>query len=143
AWLAGKQSPDGQWQDGHNGAGQNGLCLMSFLASGEDPNFGKYASNIRRAIRAIILSQEPGTGYLPNSMYHHGFAMLALAEAYGTVDEALPWSEGGTVAEEPKSSTTIVGRSRSGANKGGQRTIAQALALAVRCTVTAQKQNRW
>lgn len=118
-WLAQKQAADGQWQDGHNGAGQNGLCLMAFLASGEDPNFGKYASNIRRVIRAIITTQEPGTGYLPSSMYHHGFAMLALAEAYGVVDESLLWEEGA----------------------GKQRSIAQALDLAIRCAVTSAQKN--
>jgi len=62
---------------------------MAFLASGDDPNYGKYAPNVRRAIRAIIATQEPATGYYPNSMYHHGFATLALAEAYGAVDESL------------------------------------------------------
>jgi len=118
-WLAQKQSPDGHWQDGHNGAGQNGLCLMSFLASGEDPNYGKYAPNIRRAIRAIIASQDATTGYLPNSMYHHGFAMLALAEAYGAVDESLLW-EGAT--QKPRS-------------------ISQALDLAIRCSVTSAQKN--
>lgn len=118
-WLAQKQDASGQWQDGHNGAGQNGLCLMAFLASGEDPNFGKYASNIRRSIRAIIASQEPATGYFPSSMYHHGFAMLALAEAYGAVDESL-LDEGGA-SKQP--------------------TIAQALDLAIRCAVTSAQKN--
>ena len=120
-WLAQKQSAEGQWQDGHTGAGQDGLCLMAFLASGEDPNYGKYASNIRRGIRAIIASQEPATGYLPNSMYHHGFGMLALAEAYGAVDESLLW-EGG-------------------ADKTKQRSIAQTLDLAIRCSVTSAEKN--
>ena len=119
AWLAQRQSPDGQWQDGHNGAGQNGLCLMAFLASGEDPNYGKYAPNIRRAIRAIIMTQDATTGYLPNSMYHHGFAMLALAEAYGAVDESVLW-EG--AAQKTRS-------------------ISQALDLAIRCSVTSAKNN--
>ena len=134
SWLASSQGSDGGWNDGNSGAGVNGICLMSFLASGEDPNFGPHAANIRRAVRAIILSQDGSTGYLPSSMYHHGFAMLALAEAYGAVDESLLWSEGG----EAKTS----GRSR-GANSGGQRSIAQALDLAVRCAATAQEKNRW
>lgn len=92
---------------------------MAFLARGEDPNFGRYAQNIRRAIRGIIASQEPATGYFPNSMYHHGFAMLALAEAYGVVDESLLWE--GT--------------------QGKQRSIAQALDLAIRCAVTSAQKN--
>ena len=120
AWLAEKQSEQGGWQGGNDGAGVDGICLMAFLASGEDPNFGRYAPNIRRAVRAIIRSQSAETGYLPNSMYHHGFAMLALSEAYGAVDEALLWE-----GEKPV------------------RSISQALDLAIRCAGTSQKSNRW
>ena len=64
---------------------------MAFLASGEDPNYGRHSATIRRALRSIIQRQEEKTGYLPNSMYHHGFGMLALCEAYGAVDETLLW----------------------------------------------------
>lgn len=119
-WLASKQSPEGGWTGGHDGAGVDGICLMAFLASGEDPNFGKYAANIRRAVRAIIRSQNAESGYLPSSMYHHGFAMLALSEAYGAVDEALLWE-----GEKPP------------------RTISQALDLAIRLAASSQKNNRW
>jgi hypothetical protein len=117
AWLAEAQSDDGSWKDGNSGAGVDGICLMAFLASGDDPNYGRYAPNIRRAIQSIVRQQDTNTGYLPNSMYHHGFAMLALAEAYGAVDESLL-----------------------GLEKG--KSIAQALDLAVRCAATAQKKNR-
>lgn len=120
AWLASKQSDQGDWKGGQDGAGVDGICLMAFLAGGEDPNFGRYAANIRRALRAIIRSQDATTGYLPNSMYHHGFAMLALSEAYGAVDEVLLWEGGKPV-----------------------RSIAQALDLAIRCAGTSQKANRW
>lgn len=119
-WLASKQSETGGWQGGNDGAGVDGICLMAFLASGEDPNFGRHAANIRRALRAIIRVQDAATGYLPNSMYHHGFAMLALSEAYGAVDESLLWE-----GEKPI------------------RTIGQALDLAIRCAGTSQKANRW
>lgn len=119
-WLASKQDAEGHWQDGYSGAGVDGLCVMVFLASGEDPNYGKYAGNIRRGLRALIGAQEAGTGYLPNSMYHHGFGMLALAEAYGVVDESLLWD---------------------GAEGGNKRSVAQALDLAVRCAVTSAKKN--
>jgi hypothetical protein len=119
-WLASKQDTAGHWQDGYSGAGVDGLCLMVFLASGEDPNYGKYAGNIRRGLRALISSQEDSTGYLPNSMYHHGFAMLALAEAYGVVDESLLWD---------------------GSEGGKKRGIGECLDLAVRCAVTSAKKN--
>ncbi len=121
AWLAQRQSPDGQWQDGNSGSGLTGICLMAFLVSGEDPNYGRYAPNVRRAIRSMILSQDKTTGYMPNSMYHHGFAMLALAEAYGAVDETQLWDS---------STPTAM-----------QRSISQTLDLAIRCVATSGAKN--
>jgi hypothetical protein len=53
-------------------------------------------------------------------MYHHGFGMLALCEAYGAVDESRLW-EGGKVV----------------------RSIGETLDLAIRCAATSQKKNRW
>ncbi|MCH2211403.1 MAG: squalene--hopene cyclase [Fuerstiella sp.] len=126
-WLTNNQTDQGNWpgsQSGH-GAGDTGICgmaVMVFLASGEDPNFGRYRENIRRTLRYMIQQQQTSTGYLPGSMYQHGFAMLGLAEAYGAVDEDLM---------------------QQGQNDTQQRTIGQALELAVRCAVTAQSKNRW
>jgi hypothetical protein len=51
-------------------------------------------------------------------MYHHGFSMLALAEAYGAVDERSLWPD----SKPP-------------------RTVGQALELAVRGAITSQKRN--
>jgi hypothetical protein len=117
-YLVKTQTEKGDWRDGQNGPGTTGLALMAFLASGEDPNFGLYSSNVRRAVRSIVSDQDSKTGYLGNSMYHHGFGMLALAEAYGTVDERQVWPDG----KKPRS-------------------IGQALELAVRSAVTSQKKN--
>lgn len=119
-WLAAAQAPDGSWKGNNEGCGVNGICLMAFLASGEDPNFGPHASTIRRAIRSIIQKQEEKTGYLPNSLYHHGFGMLALSEAYGAVDGALLWE-----------------------NEKPGRSIGQTLDLAIRCAAAAQKKNKF
>jgi hypothetical protein len=77
-----------------------------------------YSNNVRRAVRSIIAGQDGNTGYLGNSMYHHGFGMLALAEAYGTVDDRHVWPSG----KKPRS-------------------IGAALELAVRAAVTSQKKN--
>ncbi len=122
-YLAKTQSPNGDWpNDGQSGPGTTGLALMVFLASGEDPNYGLYSNHVRRALRSIISQQDAETGYLGNSMYHHGFAMLALAEAYGAVDERNLWTE-------------------KAANGKGQRSIGQALELAVRSSITSQKKN--
>jgi hypothetical protein len=119
-WLAATQAPDGTWKANYQGNGVTGICLMAFLASGEDPNYGRYAPVVQRAVRSLIQAQDASTGYLPNSMYHHGFGMLALSEAYGVVDESKLWPGMKPV-----------------------RTIAQALDLAIRCAATAQKKNRW
>src|SRR5262249_55861741 len=93
-YLARTQSERGDWTGGEQGPGITGMALMVFLASGEDPNFGLYSNNVRRAVRSIITNQDPNTGYLGHSMYHHGFAMLALAEAYGAVDDRSLWPDG-------------------------------------------------
>jgi hypothetical protein len=119
AYLAKTQSESGEWQDTYQGAGVTGMCLMVFLASGEDPNFGVYSNNVRRAVRSIISAQDANTGFFGNSMYHHGFATLALAEAYGTVDDRHLWPAG----------------------TKNQRSIGAALELAVRAAVTSQKKN--
>ncbi|MBS0262680.1 MAG: squalene--hopene cyclase, partial [Planctomycetes bacterium] len=119
-YLANSQTETGTWTGGESGPGVTGLGLMVFLASGEDPNFGQYSTHIRRACRSIIQGQDPNTGYLGSSMYHHGFGMLALAEAYGAVDERTVWPEG----------------------TKSQRSIGQTLELAVRAAVTSQKRNQ-
>ncbi len=119
-YLAKTQSENGDWPGGggENGPGTTGMALMVFLACGEDPNFGPYSNHIRLAIRNMIRAQDSSTGIMGPSMYHHGFATLALAEAYGTVDERGLWPDG-----------------------KGVRTIGQALELAVRGAVTSQKKN--
>lgn len=125
-WLAQNQSPEGTWAEGDPGPGITGMAVMAFLAGGDDPNFGPYSDNIRRAVRRMILTQDSETGYLggrsgQSSMYHHGFAMLGLSEVYGVLDESTLWDAGTPVAR--------------------RRSIAQALELAVRASVTAQKNN--
>jgi hypothetical protein len=117
-YLARTQTEQGDWQGGQNGPGITGMALMVFLASGEDPNFGPYSNNVRKALRSIINAQDAQTGIMGNAMYHHGFAMLGLAEAYGAVDERTLWPDG-----------------------KGPRTIGQALELAVRAAITSQKKN--
>jgi hypothetical protein len=52
-------------------------------------------------------------------MYHHGFAMLALAEAYGAVDDRNLWT----------------------GNEPNRRPIGESLELAVRAAITSQKKN--
>lgn len=126
-YLAKTQRPDGTWE-ADNGPGVTGICVMAFLASGEDPDYGPYAEHVRRALRHIIQQQHALTGHIRGPghgpMYHHGFATLALSEAYGVVNEKLLWEQSGV----PKSS---------------QRSLGQSLELAVRLALTAQKDNPW
>jgi hypothetical protein len=119
-YLVATQKEDGSFGNGtgQEGAGTVGMGLMVFLASGEDPNFGLYSNNVRRAVRFIINAQDASTGIIGDSMYHHGFATLALSEAYGAVDDRNLWPD-----------------------RKGQRTIGQALELAVRGAITSQKKN--
>ncbi|HUG18973.1 MAG TPA: squalene--hopene cyclase [Planctomycetaceae bacterium] len=119
-FLVKTQTENGSWKGSQSGPGVTGMAVMCFLAAGEDPNFGLYAGNLRRAIKSMISEQDKSTGYFGNSMYHHGFAMLGLAEAYGAVDDRNLWPEG-----------------------SGEKnlTIGQSLELAVRAAVTSQKQN--
>jgi hypothetical protein len=119
-YLATTQGEKGDWPSGggETGPGSTGMALMVFLACGEDPNFGPYSNHVRRALRNIITGQDSTTGIMGMSMYHHGFATLALAEAYGAVDERNLWPDG-----------------------KGPRSIGQALELAVRGAITSQKKN--
>jgi hypothetical protein len=119
AYLVKSQTDQGDWRGGDSGPGVTGMALMAFLASGEDPNFGVYSNQVRKAVRSIIRSQDANTGYFGSSMYHHGFATLGLAEAYGVVDDRGLWPAG----------------------ENGGRSIGAALELAVRAAVTSQKKN--
>jgi len=120
AYLVSKQSDNGSWAGGgEQGPGVTGMCLMVLLASGEDPNFGLYSTQVRKALRNIISQQDANTGIMGSSMYNHGFAMLGLAEAYGAVDD----------------------RNLYAAGEANKRTIGQALELAVRAAITSQKKN--
>ncbi|MEM7452779.1 MAG: squalene--hopene cyclase [Planctomycetota bacterium] len=115
-FLAAAQKRDGSWTTssgfGSETAGVCGICVLAFLSSGEDPNFGPYAVQVRRGLRHIILQQSTRSGLFEGNVYDYGFAMLCLAEAYGAVDDELLWSG---VAEDERN-----------------RTIGEALELAVR-----------
>ncbi|MFM7290340.1 MAG: DUF6288 domain-containing protein [Planctomycetia bacterium] len=126
-FLAKAQDPSGVWKDNQQGPGVTGMALMVLLASGEDPNDGAYRTPVRRALRSIIASQDRASGFYGgtaqghSSMYHHGFAMLAVAEAYGVVDDRTLWTEEG------------------GSGKG--LSLGESLELAVKLAVTSARKN--
>ena len=61
------------------------LAMLAMFAHGDDPNHGPYAKTIKRCLDHLLKSADEKTGYIGSSMYNHGFASLALAEAYGAV----------------------------------------------------------
>ena len=122
AFLQATQDARGTWPAGEGaGAGTTGLALLACLASGVDPNFGPFRQVIRKGLRHLIDVQSLVTGYIGPSMYHHGFALLALCEAMGSVDDTLVFD-----ADDPQE----------------KRSLAQTVELAVRAALTAQKRNR-
>ena len=121
-YLVKTQTDAGGWSGGEDGPGVTGMALMAFLASGEDPNFGLYSKQVRKAVKNIIRGQNASTGYFGNSMYHHGFAMLALGRSIRHRRRPQPLD---------------------GRRKRQGRSIGAALELAVRAAITSQKKNSY
>ncbi len=89
-FLMRNQTSEGNWKDLPYGGEPAvvGFSVLSMLAHGDDPNFGPYSESIRHGLDFILKQANPKTGYIGKTMYNHGFATLALAEAYGMVDDA-------------------------------------------------------
>lgn len=87
-YLVTNQQPDGTWGGDYYSLqpGVVGLAILAILAYGEDPNFGPYSTTVKRSVSYILKQQHSGTGMIGSSMYNHGFATLALAEVYGTLN---------------------------------------------------------
>ena len=110
-YLAGSQTENGNWPD-RNGSepGVVGLCVMAFLAHGEDPNHGPYSLHIRRGIDFILENQNETNGYIGSSMYNHGFATLALAETYGVEGRQTRFRTQGSSGSDPECTEQQPGR---------------------------------
>jgi len=87
-YLVKTQADDGSFPGnyGHEPA-TAALSMLAMFAHGDDPNYGPYAKPIKRCLDYLLKSTDPSTGYIGNSMYNHGFSTLALAEAYGAVQD--------------------------------------------------------
>jgi hypothetical protein len=95
AYLAGQQAADGSWGDGRfrGNLAITGLAGRAFLAGGHHPGQGKYGPTLTKAIEFILShegKQTPGFLHNPQTaehgpMYGHGFALLFLAEAHGSI----------------------------------------------------------
>ena len=88
-YLVRTQTPEGKWNDQPYGAEPAvvGFAVIAMLAHGDDPNGGPYAGAIKSGLDYILKQANKTTGYIGRSMYNHGFSTLALAEAYGAVDD--------------------------------------------------------
>lgn len=91
-YLVGAQKADGSWSHTYGDEpGVVGMAVMAMLAHGDDPNAGPYKDAVRTGIRYILSKADAKTGQIgvgpTRTMYSHGFATLALAEAYGMVNE--------------------------------------------------------
>lgn len=88
-FLAQTQTVDGRWPDSSYGGepGVIALAVAAILAHGDDPNVGPYSQQIKRSLDFILSKMNKDTGYIGTSMYNHGFSTLALAEAYGVVND--------------------------------------------------------
>jgi hypothetical protein len=96
AYLEKEQAFDGSFGTGahHGSVAITSLAALAMMAGGHQPNCGRYANVVRRALD-FVLSQSGRAGtagflYNPGSpshgpMYSHGFGTLFLAEVYGMV----------------------------------------------------------
>jgi hypothetical protein len=86
-YLARVQTAEGAIGE-QNRLAATSLAGMAFLSGGNFPGRGKYCKNVEMAIRFIVDKTAAPSGYLQlesSNMYSHGFAMLFLAEVYGTI----------------------------------------------------------
>lgn len=87
-YLVATQTEEGSFPGNYGSeAATAGMAMMAMFAHGEDPNHGPYAKSIKRSLEYILKNADEKTGYIGRSMYNHGFATLALAEAYGAVQD--------------------------------------------------------
>ena len=96
AWLASQQHEDGSFWSGpqyRREVAVTALAGMAFLSDGHLPNRGRYGREVAKAVDFLVVRSQPNglihdresASYGP--MYGHGFAMLFLAEVYGTTPD--------------------------------------------------------
>jgi len=87
-FLVAAQSDEGVFPGNYgNEPATPALAMLAMFAHGDDPNYGPYAKPIKRCLDYLLKNADAKTGYIGQSMYNHGFATLALAEAYGAVQD--------------------------------------------------------
>ena len=118
AFLVRTQNPDGSWlSDGSTGmypVAMSALAGLALLANGNTCYSGPYADNVRRAAEYLLQQADAETGLIGRQdagrpMFGHGFAMLFLAEVYGS--EAQPALQG-RIATVLGNAVTLTARSQ-------------------------------
>ncbi|MEE8370435.1 MAG: prenyltransferase/squalene oxidase repeat-containing protein [Dehalococcoidia bacterium] len=86
AYLKNSQHEDGSW-GGHYLVAHTALAMMAFMVQGHVPDEGMYGQNMDKAITFLIVRSKKHDGYFADDtsqvLYQHGYATLALAEAWG------------------------------------------------------------
>jgi hypothetical protein len=92
-FLLRTQSDDGSWlSDGQTGrypVAMTSLAGLALLAAGNTSYSGPHSSSVRNAAEFIVLRADQETGLISvqepgRPMFGHGYAMLFLAQVYGT-----------------------------------------------------------
>lgn len=84
-WLKKTQNADGSWAPSQQPA-MAGLCLLAFLAHGEDTGSAAYGGTVRRALQYLCAETERCGGVFGSrntEPYVNGIVAYALSEAYG------------------------------------------------------------
>ncbi len=96
AYLLETQNPNGSWlSDGSTGrfpVAMTALGGLALLAHGNTCYSGPHAGSVRRAVEYLLRQSDPQTGLIGDAegvrpMFGHSYAMLFLAEAYGSEGE--------------------------------------------------------
>lgn len=85
-WLKKTQNANGSWAPQYQHA-MTGLCLLTFLAHGEDTASKKYGETVSKAMQYLAQETMNRNGVFPGGgtadVYTSGIVAYALAEAYG------------------------------------------------------------
>jgi hypothetical protein len=93
SWLIRTQNPDGSWlSDGTTGrypAAMTALAGLALLANGNTCYSGPHSPSVRRAVEYLLQHVDPASGMIGSQdaerpMFGHGYAMLFLAQVYGS-----------------------------------------------------------
>ncbi|QEH34122.1 hypothetical protein OJF2_26560 [Aquisphaera giovannonii] len=120
-YLAGAQAEDGSWITGGGQAypvAMTGLAGTAFLAHGNSPTRGKYSKAVQGAVEYLVRCST-ATGLITGPgqdsgqpMHGHGFALMFLACAYGSITKA---SLRNQVADAIRKAVTLTSQGQSSA----------------------------